>query len=40
MHDLNIVHGDLTTSNMIIRESNESLVRSFLRSYIIPTNDV
>ncbi|KND01674.1 BUD32 protein kinase [Spizellomyces punctatus DAOM BR117] len=26
MHDLDIVHGDLTTSNMIVREGSQSLV--------------
>lgn len=26
MHSLDIIHGDLTTSNMLLREGSESLV--------------
>jgi tRNA A-37 threonylcarbamoyl transferase component Bud32 len=31
LHDGGVVHGDLTTSNMILRESDDELVRTHSR---------
>lgn len=37
LHDGNLVHGDLTTSNMILRESDGALVRDAARSAALAT---
>ena len=37
MHDGSLVHGDLTTSNMLVRESNQAVVGPVLMP--IPNNE-
>ncbi len=34
MHDTNTIHGDLTTSNLILRSNEKSLVRTYNRNKI------
>lgn len=38
MHSLNVIHGDLTTSNLMLRKEGDSVVNVFTVEYFIITD--